>query len=270
MGLRSRKHYCNRVRECDGIITTPEEFKQHSWQKIDEVDFSMFEKATGNIPAGMKIVAGAADIFTNVWLLMGFEKFCFLSGDNPELVERLFQKVGSFMLEICSVMLQYDDVGALLYSDDIAYTEGLMVSPDILRKYLFPWMKKMGELVKKRNIPYIYHSDGKLWQVMEDLEACGINALHPIEPKAMDAEEVKKKYGHRFCLIGNVDIDRVARGTPKEITDMVRDRISKLSTDGGYCVGSSSSIPEYVPIENYKALLEASLKYTDFFFEGGR
>ena len=122
-------------------------------------------------------------------------------------------------------------------------------------------MKKIGELAKRHNLPYLYHTDGKLWQVMDDLIACGINALQPMEPKAMEAREVKSRYGDKLCLIGNIEVDRLARGTPEEIDSLVKDRIKNLAKGGGYCAGSSNTVPEYVPLANYIAMLNAAFKY---------
>ena len=247
--------------EGKGIITDMDDFKNYIWPDIKTMDFSMFDEAIDKIPEGMKIIGAAADIFTYVWQLIGFETFCFSLIENEELVERVFNNIGSYIYEIFTKIVKYDKVEAILYSDDIAYTEGLMVHPEVLRKYLFPWMKKIGELAKENNLIYIYHTDGRLWQVMEDLLLCGINGLHPIEPKAMSLKEVKEKYGQRLCLIGNVDIDRLARGTSEEIKELTKEAISIGAPGGGYCVGSSSSIPEYVPLENYRALLEASIEF---------
>ena len=79
----------------------------------------------------------------------------------------------------------------------LAYTSGLMVGPDTLRQHLFPWVRKMGDLCRARDIPFLYHSDGVLWPLLDDLIGCGVTALHPIEPKAMDIAEVKRRAGGR-------------------------------------------------------------------------
>ena len=247
--------------EGKGIITNMDEFKTFTWPDVRAVDFSMFDEAMDKIPGGMRIIGAAGDIFTHVWQLMGLETFCFSLIKNEELIEKMFDKIGNYIYEIFTRIVKYEKVEAILYSDDIAYTEGLMVRPEVLRKYLFPWMKKIGELAKENNLIYIYHTDGRLWQVMEDLLSCGINGLHPIEPKAMSLKGVKEKYGQQLCLIGNVDVDRLARGTPEEIKELTREAISIGAPGGGYCVGSSSSIPEYIPLGNYQALLDASIEF---------
>ena len=219
------------------------------------------EEAGRNLPDGMQIIARAGEIFVYSWQFMGFEKFCYATVENPELPERLMHRIGSFIYGICEREIEHRNVGALWYSDDIAYADALMISPAFLRKNLFGWLKKIGDLAKKCNIPLLYHTDGRLWNVMEDIIACGVNGLHPIEPKAMDSCEVKRKYGDRLCLVGNIDLDLLVRTDPPFIRQMVRERILQLGRGGGYCAGSSNTIPDYVPLQNYIAMQEAIFEF---------
>ncbi len=89
-----------------------------------------------------------------------------------------------------------------------------------------------------------------------------MDALQPIEPKAMDIRELKKQYSDRLCLIGNLDLEyTLTRGTPEEVVATTKGLIRDLATSGGYCVGSGNSVPAYVPFENYLAMVETTLKY---------
>ena len=74
----------------------------------------------------------------------------------------------------------------------------------------------------------------------------------------------KEKVGDKLCLIGNIDLDRLSRGTPKEIELMVKDRIRTLAPGGGYCVGSSNTVAPFVKLENYKAMIDATFKYGQY------
>jgi uroporphyrinogen decarboxylase len=107
----------------------------------------------------------------------------------------------------------------------------------------------------------LYHTDGILWDVFDEIIDCGVDAIHPIEPKAMKIAEVKKRYGDKLCLLGNVDVDILARGTKDQIRSIVRENVETVGYNGGYCVGSGNSIPEYVLYENYLALLDATREF---------
>ena len=162
----------------------------------------------------------------------------------------------NLVLSMFEYFAQSDVVDAIWYSDDIAYTNSLMVSPQVLDKYFFPWLKKIGDLAKRYNKPLIYHTDGILYDVMDKIIDCGVDAIHPIEPKAMNIADVKQRYGNKLCLIGNIDVDLLSRGTVNEIRKNVIKNIEEVGKDGGYCVGSGNSIPEYVKLENYIAMIE--------------
>jgi len=251
----------NRATEGQGIITGWEDFEKYIFPKKDDFDYTKFEKVRELLPEGMGVIGQYGDIFTMVWELMGFEQFSFALFDNPELISALFDKIGDLVLSMFEYFAQSDTVDVLWYSDDIAYVTGLMISPDILRKYFFPWLKKIGNLAKLSNKPLIYHTDGLLFEVMDDIIDCGVDALHPIEPQAMAIAEVKKRYGDRLCLIGHVDVDLLSRGTPEDVREQVRKNIEEAAYNGGYCVGSGNSVPDYVKYENYIAMLAAAKEF---------
>ena len=78
----------------------------------------------------------------------------------------------------------------------------------------------------------------------------------------MDIAEVKRQFGQYLCLIGNIDLGgSLTMGTPEQVHADVRQRIRELAPGGGYMVGSSNSVTSYVPLANYKALIDAVLKW---------
>ena len=91
----------------------------------------------------------------------------------------------------------------------------------------------------------------------------GIHALHPIDPNArMDLGEVKKKYGHRVCLVGNVDCAyTLTWGTLEEVRDDVKRCVKQAARGGGYICMSSNSIHSAVKPENYVEMVKAIRNY---------
>ncbi|MGC9004031.1 MAG: uroporphyrinogen decarboxylase family protein [bacterium] len=252
------------VSEHKGAITTMEEFLAYDFPCPEEVDYSIIKEARKALPEGMKIITGTGGIFEETSFAMGFETLAISLFDEPKLVKKVFDKVGDILTEITDIAAEAceDDLGALWLSDDIAYTEGTFFSPSIYREYLLPWYKKFGKICKKYAVPFLFHSDGKLWEVLDDLIECGVNAIHPIEPKAMNIREVKERYGDKLCILGGLNLDYpLSRGTPEEVEEEVKRLLKEVAPGGGYCLGSSNSITEYVPLENYKAMLESGLKY---------
>ena len=242
-----------------GAISTLEEFERYPWPDPSDVDYTPFEQVSAHLPEGMKVILILGKIYTPVWMMMGAETFFLSFSDNRELLEKMFDQIGRIQFEILQRAIEYDCIGAVCHPDDIAYTEGMLVDPDELRRCLFPWYRKMGVVCSQRDLPTIYHSDGDIRPVLEDLIGCGFNGLHPIEPKAMDIVDLKQRYGDQLCLIGNIDLGyTLTRGTPEEVAAEVKQRIKDLAPGGGYIVSSSNSVPEYVPLANYKAMIETA------------
>ncbi|UCD85178.1 MAG: hypothetical protein JSU92_03020 [Deltaproteobacteria bacterium] len=250
--------------ESEGIIKSVKDIEEFPWPSPEEVDFTSFFEMAELLPPKMKILGmlSPAAIFGNCSQAMGLENFSYALYDDPVVVEALFELVGSTYVQITRRLAQIPRVGAVFMSDDLAFTEGTLVSPQVYRKYVFPWYKKIGEILDRADLPFIFHSDGKLWDVLDDLIDCGVKAIHPIEPQAMDIVEVKKRYGGKLCIFGNIDLEyTLTRGTVEDVERQVKKRIKELAHGGGYGLAASNSIPDYVKPENYRAMVEAGKRY---------
>ncbi len=249
--------------EGQGAIRDEASFDDFDWPDPDTAySYDTVEQIGKLLPDGAKMIVNVGYIFMAPWMLMGLENFCMALAAGDPLVAKVIDRVGRTQRRVAENLLQYDCVGAIRMPDDLGHTGGTMVAPKFLRQYIFPWHKQIGEMVHAKGLPYLYHSDGRLYDVIDDLIECGFDALHPCEPASMDIELLKSKYGDRLCLCGNINLDStLTLGTPEEVEEEVKLRIRTIAPGGGYCCGSSNSIPEYVPFDNYVAMIEAIQKY---------
>lgn len=248
--------------EGSGVICDERSFEDYPWPDPDNFSYDVVERVGRLISPEAKVIVNVGAVFTASWMFMGLESFCLAVAEGSPLVFRLIEKMGQIQARVVENLLQYDCVGAICMPDDLGHTRGLLVSPDLLRRYVFPWNRRIGERVRAKGLPYIYHSDGRIVAVIDDLIACGFTALHPCERASMDIAELKRRYAGRLCLCGNIDLDStLTLGTPQQVDDEVRMRIRTVAPGGGYCCGSSNSVPEYVPYENYLAMIGAVEKY---------
>ena len=117
-------------------------------------------------------------------------------------------------------------------------------------------------VAKEIRKPWIFHSDGNLFPIIDGLVTLGMNGVHPVQPSAMDINKLKAQYGDRVCIVGNIDLDyTLTRGTPEETEAEVKDRIEKVGKGGGYMISSANSITDYCKVENVQAMARAVRKY---------
>ena len=181
--------------------------------------------------------------------LMGFSMALV---DDPEFIILILRRY----LQWCKVAVeQMHKRGAdvLWFFDDIAYRSGPMMSPDVFRDFLLPHVK---EVTQNLPLPWIYHSDGELTPILADLLSLGMNGLHPIEPESMSLKELKNSIGEKVCLVGNVSVDALSRGSVAEVEAEVR-RCMQEGGKSGYMITSSNSIPSYARPENVMAMARA-------------
>ena len=192
-----------------------------------------------------------------VILGMGFDRFARAIYDDRGLVEDLFALYTGWYARTVEHLSELD-FDFLWFGDDIAFKTQPFVSPKVFRQLFLPHYRTVVENIHK---PWIFHSDGNLMPILDDLLSLGMNGLHPIEPGAMDLALLKQRYGMNLCLCGHINVDTLSRGTPIEVETLVRQAISIAGPGGGYIAGSSNSIPYYCRPENVRAMRSAIHQY---------
>jgi uroporphyrinogen decarboxylase len=247
-----------------GPLQTRADMDRIEWPDPATVDVSDMLGAAEVLPPGLGIITGVGGIFTRTWILMGYEHFSTTLADDIDFVAEIAARVGQIQCAVMRRVVKMPGVVAAWYGDDLAYTESLLVSPKILRKYFFPWMEELAGIAHAAGFPFIMHSDGRLWQVLDDLIALGVNAIHPIEPKAMDIYDLKRRYGYKLAIFGNVDMGYTlteGQGTPEAVRAEVRRQIKELALGGGYGLASGAGLTRYVNLDNFLAMREALFEY---------
>ena len=253
------------MEEGRGVITSMDDFHRFPWPGPDDIDTSTVDAVGRLLPEGMKIIVIVGIAFAEVSSLMGTESFFMSIYEDPELVAALFEKISLLEYETVRKVVGHPSVGAVWLAGDIAYSNGLLVSPKVLRQFVFPLIKSQAELCHEHDLPCLLHSDGDVSEVIQGIIDSGINGFHPIEPKAMDIADIKKRHGDRLCLCGNIDLGyTLTLGTPEEVAAELKQRLRDVAPGGGYCVGSSNSVTEYVPLANFNAMRETVLSFGSY------
>jgi len=149
-------------------------------------------------------------------------------------------------------------VDAITIADDWAFNTGPFMSPEHFREFVLPYFKKMIATCKEGGVYAIKHCDGNVWSLMDMTVDAGIDAFNPIEPAAgMNMADMKRKYGDRICLMGNIDCGHSLSHAPvAQVVGEVKHAIRDGGVGGGLVVMSSNSIHSSVRPENFKAMIE--------------
>jgi uroporphyrinogen decarboxylase len=251
--------------EGTGIIGDWKDFDNYPWEdpeKIAEEGNFGIEWMCDHVPPGMGVVTGSGTVLEPVMWMMGIKNFYVSLYRQPDLVDAMFHKAGE--INIARFKLAADTsrrIVALWGSDDWGYKNGLMISPAMMRRWVFPVHKKLAEMAHSKGSLYVLHSCGNLSTVMDDIiDDVKVDAKHSFEDTFLPVTVAKKLYGHRMGLVGGVDMDMLGRHSPDEIKTYTSRVLKACKPGGGYCLGSGNTVANYVPLENYLTMLLTGLE----------
>lgn len=252
----------------EGVIQSREDFNIYPWDRICDTYFTMysrsFEALRRNLPAGMKAIGGIGyGIFECVQDLVGYEALCYMRADDEDLYHDMFQKIGDSNLKIWQRFLQeFGDIYCVCrFGDDLGFKSTTLLDPEDIRALIIPQYKRIVSAVHAQGKPFLLHSCGCIFDVMEDIiNMAGIDAKHSNEDQIAPFPYWVERYGDRIGNFGGIDTDAVCSLGKEAMYDYIEDVVKKSVGHGGFAFGSGNSIPNYVPIAGFLAMNEAARK----------
>jgi uroporphyrinogen decarboxylase len=187
---------------------------------------------------------------------MGLEKLSLRIYDDPDFVNDYFEWVESRSRRAIEEIMAEIMPDFILFDGDCAFKSGLMVRPELYRKFVFEQTKQTVSLLKKLGIPYTLHSDGKADGLLPMLIELGFSAFHGCEKVANDLCDLVDKFGDDICLVGNMDVAFLANSCPA----MIRTETEKMLVEGSakktFVAACNTSPQDYIPEKNYLAFCD--------------
>jgi uroporphyrinogen decarboxylase len=254
--------------ETTGPVQSWEDFEKYPWPDPEEILVSQLDYLNNAVPEGMKISANFMGVFEQASFLMGFQTLAYALYDQPDLVDAVFAKVGALTAAAARHAAGLDNVGIILQSDDMGSNKGTLIKPDMLRERVLPYHKRVADIAREAGKVFLFHSCGNVTAIMDDLiDGLGVDGKHSFQDAVMPVEEVYERWGDRISILGGVDMDLLAQGTQEQVRERVRRILDVCGAPGtGYCLGSGNSIVEYIPMENYLAMLEEGRRWNQEHF----
>ncbi len=196
------------------------------------------------------------------FFLCDFNEFLVKFYTDRKFVETLFDLCTDYYVRMAEIAVE-EGVDVLFLADDIAFKSGTFVEPESFKELWMPRAKRIIKVGKDAGLPVMFHSCGNLTGVMDSIVMeLGLDVLNPIEPYSMDIYDIKKRYGDRLTLSGNIDIaGPLAFGTPEQVREEVREHMERLKPGGRYILSTNHSVMDDIPPENYRAMLDAGLEF---------
>lgn len=261
--IRGERHKEASVSQNEGgLIKNTDDFDTYPWPDPDEASYDQVNDWARMLPEGARFMAMApGGVLENLTDLVGFEDLCFMIADEPELVERITEAIGTRLCRYYERFLAYDSVGAVMVNDDWGFKTQTMLSPSHMRRFIIPWHRKIVDLIHRAGRPALLHSCGNLTYVWNDIiDDIGFDGKHSWEDAILPVEEAYATYGERIAVLGGLDMDFLCRETAETISVRCRGLLEMSREKGGYALGTGNSIAPYIPRHSFRAIVDTVLE----------
>ncbi|RKY73743.1 MAG: uroporphyrinogen-III decarboxylase-like protein [Candidatus Latescibacterota bacterium] len=239
--------------------------RNYRWPNPDWWDYSEIHKQViGN--EQYPIRGGGSEPFLTYKKLRGQEQAFMDLILHPEIVHYCLDKLFHLCYE--NTLRIYEQIpGQVMITyvaEDFGSQEGLMYSPQQIREFFIPRMKRMIDLAHQAGAYVFHHSDGAIREILPDMIEAGIDVLNPIQwrCKGMEREGLKRDFGDQVIFHGGVDNQyTLAFGSVEEVRQEVKDNLHILGEGGGYILAPCHNIQAVSPPENIVAMYETGYEY---------
>lgn len=216
-----------------------------------------YEKILENKDEQFTFASIGFSMFERAWSMRGMANFLSDMLLEPTFAEELLDGICDYNIQIIDLALSYDGFDGFHFGDDWGQQRGLIMGPDLWRKFIKPRMKRMYERVKSKGKFVSQHSCGDIQEIFPDLIEIGLDVYQTFQPEIYDIEAVKKEYGNDLSFWGGISTQRLLPfATPQEVQRKTIEIMRILGKGGGYIASPTHAIPGDVPPENVEALID--------------
>lgn len=239
------------------VITDRKSFDQYNWPSAGDYDYTYVDKLAEYLPKGMEFLAWSSDgPLESVIKLVGYENLCYMLYDDETLAADIFEQVGKRTVEDYRQMLENPHIKGVVVGDDWGFNTQTLLPIEVYRKYLFPWHQEIVRMAHAGGRYAILHSCGQYQGVIEDIiQHMGYDGRHSYEDNIIPVEKAYEDLYPDIAVLGGIDVHFLSVASPHEIGRRSEEMLERTFNRGGYALGSGNSIPNYIPWENYKAMI---------------
>ncbi len=203
--------------------------------------------------------------FTIALMQMGLENMSYALYEDETLIPDIMNAANSFLTVATKRMINAG-ADAVILAEDLAHSGGSFFHPQVMKKLVFPELQKTVNSILDAGSIALLHTCGDVTEIFEDIVALGVHGVNPIQASAgMDIELIKRLYGDRVTLMGNLDSSNLLPyGTCEQIRNEVKRLMTSVAKNGRYIFCSDSDIRDDMPLENVFAMFEEAKLHSQY------
>ena len=226
--------------------------------------YSVLQEYVARFKGSKLISYNITDMFETTKCLLGFQNFLVSVDEDPALLSGAYRLVADWIIEVAR---KAADLGAdmVIINGDLGFKTGTFIHPRVLGELHIPCLQTVAKAIKDRRAYVFYHTHGNIWRVLDRIVGTGVDVIHPLAPEdQMDIGIVKKIFGSRVAVAGNISTDLLSRGSVQDVEIATRRTIEETAAGGGYILMAAASIHSGVKPQNYRTMVEVARRFGSY------
>lgn len=183
--------------------------------------------------------------------------FSLRMADDPDAVKVEAGQMVDNALGQAETLQKHGGLDGFALCADYCLNTGPFLSPAKFAEFVTPYLARLIKGYRDMRFYTIKHTDGNIMPILDQLVEANPHALHSIDPQAgVDIAEVKRLYGERVALIGNVNCGLMDTGTDDEVRESIRYALRCGMPGGGYVFSTSNCIYTGMKLSRYEMMLD--------------
>jgi uroporphyrinogen decarboxylase len=206
-------------------------------------------------------VLWVGDLFERAQFLRSMEEVLVDMVENAAFLEELLDRIAALLVARVEAAARLD-VDAVFISDDYGAQHGLLMSPALWRRMIRPRLERVFSAARRAGKKVFLHSCGKVDAIVGDLVDMGLDALHPVQPEAVDLPALVRGFGGKITFYGGVSTQRtLVSASPDDVRREVRAVCDLCGRSGRFILAPGISLQRDVPWANIEALIDAAKEW---------
>lgn len=242
------------------------------WPKPEHFDYECVREQAKRARATGKVVVFMGDRLNRcaqlkpAMYVRGVEQILVDIMLNKDIAKAIFSRIANFYTEYARRTLEaaWGNIDIFFTGDDFGTQDNTFMPVDLWRQLLKDGFWQFVRVGHEFGCKVAHHSCGCVYSLIDELIACGLDILNPLQPDTagMGYKKIKRQFGDRISFHGAISIQKtMPYGTPEDVRNEVKDRTEKLAAQGGFIFCTAHNIQADTPVENVTALFEAYNKF---------
>ncbi len=244
-----------------------EDLKAYRFPRVEWFDFSTIGERLREY-GDFCVMASGPSVFQHATLIRGIDNFLMDMAADPDMANYLMDAFSDFHFAFIERLFAAapGQINLVRVGDDFGMQNNQMISHEMMRRYIYPRIRRFADLAHKNGAKLMLHSCGSVDVFIEEIADTGVDILDPVQPlaKNMELGGLKERFGGKICFHGAIDTQRtLPHGSALDVRKEVYQRMALFPEKHGYIVAPAHTIQPDTPLENVLALYRAVHDFND-------